>query len=338
MQEILLYGGIYSYTAEDFITKMNDLQGENITCRINCQGGDVFAGWGMIAKASEHKGGLTIKVDGIAASMAAFMLLFADNVECLDVSSFVFHRADGYVQTDEDKAWLASINANFRKKMESKIPASVWRKVTGKSYDDLFNPESRIDCMLTAKQAKELGLVSKINKISVAEAKNVKALADKYNFTAELPTAITAALETEVTTVVQPLEPQKMKTVAELMAAHPDLVAQIQAEAVTAERDRVGSFMAFSEIDPVAVKAGIESGKPMSQTQMSEFSLKAIQAKTLGTLPNTPTPVAAAPETAATEKTEAEKKQAAFLAEASEGLAKSTTQYNDINFAQVSVS
>jgi hypothetical protein len=96
--------------------------------------------------------------------------------------------------------------------------------------------------------------------------------------------------------------------------------------------------MAFSEIDPVAVKAGIESGKPMSQTQMSEFSLKAIQAKTLGTLPNTPTPVAAAPETAATEKTEAEKKQAAFLAEASEGLAKSTTQYNDINFAQVSVS
>jgi ATP-dependent protease ClpP protease subunit len=337
MQEILLYGGIYSYTAEDFITKMNDLQGENITCRINCQGGDVFAGWGMIAKASEHTGGLTIKVDGIAASMAAFMLLFADNVECLDVSSFVFHRADGYVQTEEDKAWLASINANFRKKMESKIPASVWRKVTGKSYDDLFNPESRIDCMLTAKQAKELGLVSKINKISVAEAKNVKALADKYNFTAELPTAITAALETEVTTV-QPLEPQKMKTVAELMAAHPDLVAQIQAEAVTAERDRVGSFMAFSEIDPVAVKAGIESGKPMSQTQMSEFSLKAIQAKTLGTLPNTPTPVAAAPETAATEKTEAEKKQAAFLAEASEGLAKSTTQYNDINFAQVSVS
>jgi hypothetical protein len=291
----------------------------------------------MIAKSSEHTGGLTIKVDGIAASMAAFMLLFADNVECLDVSSFVFHRADGYVQTEEDKAWLASINANFRKKMESKIPASMWKKVTGRSYDELFNPDTRIDCMLTAKQAKELGLVSKINKISVAEAKNVKALADKYNFTAELPTAIIAALETEVTTE-QPLEPQKMKTVAELMAAHPDLVAQIQAEAVTAERDRVGSFMAFSEIDPVAVKAGIESGKPMSQTQMSEFSLKAIQAKTLGTLPNTPTPVAAAPETAATEKTEAEKKQAAFLAEASEGLAKSTTQYNDINFAQVSVS
>jgi ATP-dependent protease ClpP protease subunit len=331
MQEILLYGGIYSFSAEDFISRLNELKGEDVTCRINCNGGDVFAGWGMIAKMTEHTGKMTVKVDGIAASMAAFMLLFADNVECLDASSFVFHRADGYTSTEEDKAWLASINANFRKKMESKIPAAAWKQVTGKSYDDLFNPETRIDCMLTAKQAKELGIVSKINKMSVAEAKNVKALADKYRFTAEIPAEITAVLESEIPEPTKPIIPIKMKTVAELLAAYPELVAQIQTEAVNAERDRVGSFMAFSEIDPVAVKAGIESGKPMSQTQMSEFSLKAIQAKTLGTIETgKPTPVAAAPET---EKTEAEKKQAAFLAEAAEGLTKSTAKYNEISVA-----
>ena len=324
MQEILLYGGIHSYSAEDFITKMNELNGEDITCRVNCQGGDVFSGWGMIAKMSEHTGNLTIKVDGIAASMAAFMLLFADNVECLDASSFVFHRADGYVSSEEDKAWLASINANFRKKMESKIPSDAWASVTGKTYDELFNPETRIDCMLTAKQAKQLGLVSKINKISVAEAKQVKALVDKYNFTAELPTEITAALESETKIV----EPKIMKTIAEFKAAHPELFAQVQLEAVEAERDRVGSFMAFSEIDPVAVKAGIESGKPMSATQMSAFSLKAIQANALATLPNTPTAVAAAPDA---EVTEAEKNKSAFLAEAADGLKVSADKYTDIN-------
>jgi hypothetical protein len=86
--------------------------------------------------------------------------------------------------------------------------------------------------------------------------------------------------------------------------------------------------MAFSEIDPVAVKAGIESGKPMSATQMSAFSLKAIQANALATLPNTPTPVAAAPEA---EVTEAEKSKSAFLAEAADGLKVSADKYTDIN-------
>jgi ATP-dependent Clp protease protease subunit len=324
MQEILLYGGINSFSAEEFIQKLNEFDGEDITCRINCQGGDVFSGWGMIAKMQEYSGNISVKVDGIAASMAAFMLLFADNVECLDASSFIFHRADGYVSTDEDKAYLNSINANFRKKMEEKIPNALFKQVTGKSYSDMFNPETRIDCMLTAKQAKELGLVSKINKLSVTEAKKVKALADKYKFTSELPTEITAVLESEIKT----LEPIKMKTVAEFKAAHPELFAQVQLEAVEAERDRVGSFMAFSEIDPVAVKEGIESGKAMSATQMSQFSLKAIQAKTLGTLPSVVTPVAAAPESPITE---VEDKKVAFLAEAAEGLSNKTDKYNEIN-------
>ena len=333
MQEILLYGGINSFSAEEFIQKLNEFDGEDITCRINCQGGDVFAGWGMIAKMRECSSNITVKVDGIAASMAAFMLLFADNVECLDASSFIFHRADGYISSPEDKAWLDSINANFRKKMEDKIPGALFKQVTGKSYNDMFNPETRIDCMITAKQAKQLGLVSKINKLSVSEAKMVKALADKYNFTAELPTQIAAVLELE--SKVEPIiEPIKMKTIAEFKAAHPDLFAQVQQEAIDAERDRVGSFLAFLEIDTVTAKAGIESGKPMTQTQMAQFNLKAMQANTLALLPNTAVAVTATVEenaTKTTEEIEAEKKKADFLTEASAGLKIDAAKKSDIN-------
>ncbi len=333
MQELLLYGGIHSYSAEDFIQKLNSLDGEDITCRINCQGGDVFAGWGMIAKMREYPGNISVKVDGLAASMAAFMLLFAKDVECLDASSFIFHRADGYTSTEEDKAWLNSINANFRRKMEEKIPSALFKEVTGKSYNDLFNPETRVDCVLTAKQAKQLGLVSKINKLSVTEAKKVKALADKYEFTAELPTQITSVLESEskVEPIIQPI---KMKTIAEFKAAHPELYAQVQQEAIDAERDRVGSFLAFLEIDAVTAKAGIESGKPMTQTQMAQFNLKAMQASTLAKLPNGAVAVTAAVDTdvtKTTEQIEADKKKVDFLAEAAAGLKVDASKSKDIN-------
>jgi ATP-dependent Clp protease protease subunit len=326
MQELLLYGGINSFSAEEFINKLNEFDGEDITCRINCQGGDVYAGWGMIAKMREYPGNMSVKVDGIAASMAAFMLLFANDVECLDASTFIFHRADGYVSTDEDKAYLNSINANFRKKMEEKIPSALFKQVTGKSYNDMFNPDMRIDCIITAKQAKQLGLVSKINKLSVTEAKKIKALADKYNFTAELPTQITSVLELESN--VEPIiEPIKMKTIAEFKAAHPELFAQVQQEAIDAERDRVGSFLAFLEIDAVTAKAGIESGKPMTQTQMAQFNVKAMQANTLAKLPSNAVEVTAAVD----ETVEADKKKSDFLAEASAGLKIDAAKKSDIN-------
>lgn len=92
-------------------------------------------------------------------------------------------------------------------------------------------------------------------------------------------------------------------TIAELKAAHPELVAQIEEAAIKAERDRVGSFMAFLKVDAEAVTKGIASGDPMSQTQLSEFSLKAIQANALGGLP--------AKATAATQEAPADEAQAA---------------------------
>lgn len=282
-------------------------------------GGDVFSGWGMIAKMQEHEGKTKMKVDGCVGSMTAFMTLFADDVECLDVSSFVFHRADGYTSSEEDKAWLASINANFRKKMEAKIPSALWAEVTGKSYDDLFNPDTHINVILTAKQAKKLGIVSKINTLSSSEAKAIKAeFTANYSraeFGAQLPMSVTAAIESN--TIIPIIEnnpiPKKYMTIAEFKTTHPELHAQIVSEAVDTETDRVGSFMAFIEIDAEAVKAGIESGKPMTATQMSNFQMSFLKKQTLGTLP---TVVTETGEVIEDFTPVAEKKVADFMAEA----------------------
>ena len=68
-------------------------------------------------------------------------------------------------------------------------------------------------------------------------------------------------------------------TLAEIKANHPTLVEQILKEnaektkegIINAERDRVGSWMVYIDVDPKAVKEGITEGKTLSATQQAEF-------------------------------------------------------------------
>lgn len=158
---------IWDFVAQEFITKLNEFEGKDATIRINSPGGNVFAGWGMIAAIKEFTGNLIVKVDGVAASMAAYLVLFCDNVECVDVSRFMLHKARGYAESDEEKEFLNSVNRDLRSKMEQKFDSALWLEVTGFSIADVF--EKDIDVWLTAKQAKKLGMVKKINRLDPSE-------------------------------------------------------------------------------------------------------------------------------------------------------------------------
>lgn len=70
-------------------------------------------------------------------------------------------------------------------------------------------------------------------------------------------------------------------TAAEFKAKYPQAHAEIFNEGVTAERDRVGSYLAFAHLDIEGVKKGIEGGKAMTDTQRSEFALKVLSAEAL---------------------------------------------------------
>lgn len=316
-KEILLYSGIYNFVAADIITAMDEAANEDIVMRINSPGGDVFAGWGIIAKMCERTMATTIKADGFVASMAANICLYASKVECLDVTRFLFHRADGPTSTPEDQAFLNSINADLKKKMCAKIDDAALQELTGYSINDMFNPEKRIDVVLTAAQAKKVGLVDKINKVSPAE---LKAYNEKYYSIAALSSMPLARVSE-----VKPLNSKKM-TIAELKASHPDVYAAIIAEGVAQEKDRVGAYMAFLAVAPKEVSEGIKGDKPLSQTQMAEFSLKAVSSKVLAAaVADTTTaavvteaaPVAAAPGAPAAGSVEAKKQAEVEAFEAS---------------------
>lgn len=295
-KEIYLYSPVYDFVAESLISTMNE-NPEELTMRVNSPGGSVFANYGICAKMQEH-GNVICKVDGAAMSSAANLLPYAKSVECLDVSTFLLHRADMYVETEADKAFLARINKDLRAKLLARVDAVIFKEVTGFTIDEMFDSEKRIDITLDAKQAKKIGLVQKINKLtpSEVEAFNAKML---FNIAASSP-------EKE-----KPKTKNNM-TIDTLKAEHPALFAQVVALGVEKEKDRVEACLAFMDVDAKAVKAAIESGKDLSQKQMAEFALKAISNKSLTALTEEGAPVVTTTETVEKEKDAKEKELEAF--------------------------
>jgi len=123
-RELLLYSGIYDFTAKMLITEMETHAGEDIVIRINSPGGSVFSGWGIASKIQEHTGKVTIKVDGMAASMAAVLLPFADTVEVLDVTKIMIHKVVSDVENEAEKQLLFEINDSLKKKLKAKIDSA----------------------------------------------------------------------------------------------------------------------------------------------------------------------------------------------------------------------
>lgn len=271
-KELYLYSPIYDFVAQDLIAAMEENAGEDIVIRINTPGGSVFSGWGIIAKMLERDGKTKIKLDGAAMSMGSLIIAFADDVEALDVSTIMLHRADMQVDNEGDQAFLDKVNNDLRRKLEAKIDKQKLKELKGITISDLFADDKRIDLYLSAKEAQQIGLVNKITKIVPKELSafnKMFAIAAEHNPKDENK---------------PPLKNNNMN-LETLKAENPGLYNQIFALGVTQgiadEKDRVSACLVFNEIDPVAVKSAIESGKPLTQTQIAEFSLKAVSGKSL---------------------------------------------------------
>lgn len=298
------------------MTAMEENREEDIDLRINTDGGSPESGWAIIAKLSEHKGKKNMKVDGKAYSMGLFLLCYADYSEGLDVSQFLLHRAaypkwfenDKELMTDAMWENLNNVNKHLRAGLEAKIDVKKLEEMKGVKIKDIFSNESRIDVMLSAKEAKQIGLIDKINPITPKKKAEINSMMMKI-------AAIELPEEKEQNPIIMT---DKKLTVEQLKAEHPDVYATVLNLGVEQEKDRVSAWMTFVEIDAKAVSEGIKEGKNISQSAMADFTMKSISKSALKKLEED------APEKVETgkpdqeDKTEEQKKASAFLTEAIE--------------------
>jgi len=325
-KEILLYNFIFDFTAEELIGKMEEAKAEAIVLRINSGGGNVEDAWGTIAKFKEHTHAKTIKVDGIANSMSAFFLAFAEDVEALNVSSFTLHRAsfapflemDHDFMTVEKRERLDEINSQLRAALEAKIDVPKFEEITGVTMDELFSMDDQIDVRLTAAQAKEVGLINKVTQITPEVSAAIRSKTLKIAATTagieykeeKAPKAKKEIKKPEQNSNHQPKsDTMDLET---LKSENPDLYKEIFAKGVTAEKDRVGAWMAFNDIDPVAVSEGIKEGEAISATVTAEFARKAMSPEVLARIEKDSADKVETDKPEDKEETEKEKKVAAF--------------------------
>lgn len=300
MNEVLIYGPIYDFTAELFVQSMNEIDADSVTLRINTGGGGVESGWSMIGRFQEFSGTKNVKVDGKAYSMGAFICLYADNVECMDISQFMFHRASygAYFEkeymSEVEKGQLANVNKKLREAFEAKIDVAKFEalkvcKDNGITVNRLFSMDERVDVYLTADEAKKIGLVKKVNKITPEKAASINSKLAQIAASHGVDDLMVKAPEVvtvQETTTKQVINSQTNMTIAELQAQHPELYAQVLQSGVAKERERVGAWSAFHEIDAKRVLEGIASGNDLSQKEIAEFSVTAMKAGSLATLNN----------------------------------------------------
>lgn len=270
-KEILLYTPIYSYVAEDIVEDINEFEDEaSLTLRLHTPGGEVMAGYAVLSRLTDRKGITDIFVDGMAYSMGAWMSLWANKVIASEMAKFMFHKAaypSWYEASESEQSQLKEMNAKFKAKMQSRFNDSQLAKDT---IAKVFEVDVINDVYLTAKQAKEVGLVSEIKTLDLGAKAQIEQYSQMYAFYTEAK---------KETPEVGANKPQNLKSmnIQELKAQHPALYDEVfaagRSAGAVAERDRVGSFLAFLDVDPKAVKAGIESGNAISETQRSEFAL-----------------------------------------------------------------
>lgn len=286
-KEILLYGDIYSWSAESIIAQMGTIGNSDLNLRVNSNGGEIRYGWGILAKLQELKGKKIFKNDGEANSMSAFAFCYNNNNEAVDTASFGFHRAsygEWYEKSEQfsevDRQDLEAKNKKLREAMEGKMDIAAFERITGCTLDALFSMDQRLEVVLTAPEALECKLINRVINLTPELASEISAhkisitaLYSKNNIEANKPEEIK-----------QPLT----MTVEEIKAKYPDAYKSIFAlgkkRGIEVEADRVGSILAHIEADKKGVLEAVKSGKALTQTQHAEFAIKAVKSLAAKTL------------------------------------------------------
>ena len=255
--EILLYDMISDTDSENWgiinakglISKVKALGNvQNITLRINSVGGDVFEAQAMYSYLKSHPANITVRVDGLAASAASVVAMAGDKVIMPTNALMMIHNPSGGVWGEaEDMRDTAEILDKIRDTI-----ANVYMARTGLDREKVVSMMDS-ETWLTATEAHELKFCDEVEESVTVTAMAVKggtifssgfgfARIDE-NLSAKLPANTVMIRPANKATNQQEGEKTEMgteiKNAADLESAYPEIVGEIRASAVNAERERL---------------------------------------------------------------------------------------------------
>lgn len=135
-----------------FREQLNENRGKHVNVYIDSYGGDVIAASSIYTMLSEHKGGVTVKISGIAASAASVIAMAGDKVLMSETAVMMIHNPSLTASGDHNAMEKA---IDVLSTIKDSI-INAYRKKTGlsrKKISDLMEEETWMDF----RQARDLG-------------------------------------------------------------------------------------------------------------------------------------------------------------------------------------
>ena len=239
--EISIYEeiGMGGVTPASFISQLTALGKIPITVRINSLGGSVFDGLAIYNLLRDHVGGVTIKIDGVAASMASVVAMAGTRVIMSESALMMIHNPNSEVAGEASD--LRNM-AQVLDQVKNSLVAAYHRKT--KMAPNKIAMMMDAETWMSAPEALALGFIDAVEKSAVLVAKfdssRMPTLPAKFKNLMSEPT--TPATPTNATA----------EEVAALTTQVADLLAQITV--LIHERDDLVSQLALAQstlpVDP----------------------------------------------------------------------------------------
>lgn len=203
-------------TFKDALKELKDVK--QITVNINSGGGDVFSGVAIHNMLKSHKAHVTVKIDGLAASIASVIAMAGDKVIIPRNAMLMIHNA-----------WTFAVGnaSDLRKQAEDleKINSVVINSYLDKNPDideDKLRSLMDNETWLTAQEAKDLGLVDVIAEPNKAAANITKSQIERYD-------NVPSKFKNEESTVETPKETKQEVTADDVMSALDEIKSDVKA-------------------------------------------------------------------------------------------------------------
>jgi ATP-dependent protease ClpP protease subunit len=197
--------GYFGQTAKGLADDLRELDTDELDVHLNSPGGDIFDGLAIYQALKDHKAKVTIRVDGLAASIASVIMMAADRIVMAPKASVMIH--DGWSVACGNAADLRKLADLLDK--QSEIIASVYADRSGQPAD-FWRDRMRDETWYNADEALAAGLVDEIEgqpkKVDEAFDLSVFAHAGREHAPEPVtkPLAATPAVEEPPAPVVEP--------------------------------------------------------------------------------------------------------------------------------------
>jgi len=157
--EIFIYDeiGYFGDTAKGFADALKAFDHGELTVHLNSPGGDIFDGLAIYQALKDHPAQVTVRVDGLAASIASVIAMAADKLIMAPKATMMIH--DGWSVAAGNAGELRKLADLLDK--QSDIIASVYADRSGQPAD-FWRDRMRDETWYNAEEALAAGLIDEI--------------------------------------------------------------------------------------------------------------------------------------------------------------------------------